>query len=202
LRGSIFLDEIATMGAGLQAKLLRVLQEREIEPLGAERIEHVDVRVIAATNRDLAQLVAEGKFQDDLFYRLDVVPIIMPPLRERAEDIPMLAKYFVIKHAERSGRSIQAIDDAALSSLQAYAWPGNVRELENTIERAVVLTTGSWVRSDHVQRRGVEGNQRAVVEAPSERRVDGTRDDPAGARRLPWISSVNGSCAIRRSRAF
>ena len=143
--GSIFLDEIATMGAGLQAKLLRVLQEREIEPLGAERIEHVDVRVIAATNRDLAQQVAEGKFQDDLFYRLHVVPIIMPPLRERAEDIPMLAKYFVIKHAERSGRSIQTIDDAALSSLQAYAWPGNVRELENTIERAVVLTTGSTI---------------------------------------------------------
>ena len=93
-RGSIFLDEIGTMSAGLQAKLLRVLQEREIEPLGAERTEHVDVRVIAATNRDLRQLVDEGRFQDDLFYRLHVIPIVVPPLRERVEDIPMLVEYF------------------------------------------------------------------------------------------------------------
>jgi transcriptional regulator with GAF, ATPase, and Fis domain len=149
-RGSIFLDEIATMGATLQAKLLRVLQEREIEPLGAERIEPVDVRVIAATNRDLAQLVAEGKFQDDLFYRLHVVPINVPPLRERRQDIPMLAKYFLIKHAERSRRPIETIEDAALSSLEAYPWPGNVRELENTIERAVVLTIGSRITREAI----------------------------------------------------
>jgi transcriptional regulator with GAF, ATPase, and Fis domain len=149
-RGSIFLDEIGTMSVGLQAKLLRVLQEREIEPLGAERTEHVDVRVIAATNRDLRQLVSEGRFQDDLFYRLHVIPIVVPPLRERVDDIPMLVNYFVDKHAMRSGKTIDALEDGVVSSLQEYHWPGNVRELENTIERAVVLTTGSTITRDAV----------------------------------------------------
>jgi transcriptional regulator with GAF, ATPase, and Fis domain len=149
-RGSIFLDEIGTMSIGLQAKLLRVLQEREIEPLGAERTEHVDVRVIAATNRNLRQLVDEGLFQDDLFYRLHVVPIVVPPLRERLEDIPMLVQHFTDKHAMRSGKSIDALEDGVMSSLQEHHWPGNVRELENTIERAVVLTTGSTLARDAV----------------------------------------------------
>jgi transcriptional regulator with GAF, ATPase, and Fis domain len=143
--GSIFLDEIGAMGTGLQAKLLRVLQEREIEPIGAEHTERIDVRVIAATNRDLRQLVGEGRFQDDLYYRLHVVPILMPPLRDRAEDIPMLVHYFADKHAMRNGKSIDAVEDGVVSPLQAYHWPGNVRELENTIERAVVLTTGSTI---------------------------------------------------------
>jgi transcriptional regulator with GAF, ATPase, and Fis domain len=142
-RGSIFLDEIGIMGGPLQAKLLRVLQEREIEPLGAERSERVDVRVIAATNRDLRQLVAEGRFQDDLFYRLHVIPIALPPLRERIHDVPMLAVHFIRKHAKRCGKSIDSIEDGVIASLMNYAWPGNVRELENTIERAVVWTTGS-----------------------------------------------------------
>jgi transcriptional regulator with GAF, ATPase, and Fis domain len=149
-RGSIFLDEIGTMSVGLQAKLLRVLQEREFEPLGAERTEQVDVRVIAATNRDLRQLVDEGRFQDDLFYRLHVIPIVVPPLRERIEDIPMLTKYFVDKHAIWNGRSISALEDGVIASLQEYHWPGNVRELENTIERAVVLTTGPLITRDVV----------------------------------------------------
>ena len=144
-RGSIFLDEIGTMSIALQAKLLRVLQERELEPLGAERTEQVDVRVIAATNRNLHQLVDEGRFQADLFYRLHVVPVVVPPLRERLEDIPLLVEYFVAKHATRSGRSIVALEDGAVSSLLEHHWPGNVRELENTIERAVVLTTGSTI---------------------------------------------------------
>jgi two-component system, NtrC family, response regulator HydG len=149
-RGSIFLDEIGTMGVGLQTKLLRVLQEREIEPLGAERTEIVDVRVIAATNRDLRQLVSEGRFQDDLFYRLHVVPIVVPPLRERIEDIPMLVNHFMDKHAARVGKSIETLEDGVISSLQEYHWPGNVRELEHTIERAVVMTTGSTIRRDAV----------------------------------------------------
>ena len=123
-RGSIFLDEIGTMSVGLQAKLLRVLQEREIEPLGAERTEHVDVRVIAATNRDLRQLVDEGRFQDDLFYRLHVIPIVVPPLRERVEDIPMLVEHFADKHATRSGKSIDALEDGVMSSLQAVSLAG------------------------------------------------------------------------------
>src|SRR6476619_201444 len=140
--GSIFLDEIGTMNVGLQSKLLRVLQEREIEPLGAERTERVDVRVIAATNRDLRQMVQEGRFQADLFYRLDVVPIVVAPLRERAGDIPMLVEYFVEKHAKRTGKWVESVEDDVVAWLQEYQWPGNVRELENTIERAVVLTTG------------------------------------------------------------
>src|SRR5580700_4582641 len=140
--GSIFLDEIGTMSPALQSKLLRVLQEREFEPLGAERTEKIDVRVIAATNRNLRQLVADGKFQEDLFYRLNVIPIEIPPLRERRDDIPALVEHFVLKHAQRIGRRIERIEDGALAALQQYDWPGNVRELENTIERAVVLSTG------------------------------------------------------------
>jgi DNA-binding NtrC family response regulator len=145
--GTIFLDEIATMSPALQSKLLRVLQEREFEPLGAERSQRVDVRVIAATNRDLRQLVAQGKFQDDLFYRLNVIPIEIPPLRERREDIPALVEHFIKKHAQRTGRRIERIDDDALAGLQQYEWPGNVRELENAIERAVVLSQGPTISS-------------------------------------------------------
>jgi len=138
--GSIFLDEIGTMALALQSKLLRVLQEREFEPLGAERTQTVDVRVIAATNRDLRQLVADGKFQEDLFYRLNVIPIALPPLRDRREDIPALVEHFVQKHAQRVGRRIERVDPDVLAALERYDWPGNVRELENTIERAVVLS--------------------------------------------------------------
>ena len=143
--GSIFLDEIATMNVGLQAKLLRVLQEREIEPLGAERSERVDVRVIAATNRDLRQLVHDGRLLEDLFYRLYVVPIVVPPLRERADDIPMLVQYFIDKHATRNGKLVEGVEDGVIEWLQEHRWPGNVRELENTIERAVVLSTASMI---------------------------------------------------------
>jgi DNA-binding NtrC family response regulator len=140
--GTIFLDEIGTMSPALQSKLLRVLQEREFEPLGSERTEKIDVRVIAATNRDLRQMVAEERFQEDLFYRLNVIPIELPPLRERRDDIPALVEHFLRKHSQRTGRRIERIDDGVLAALQQYDWPGNVRELENAIERAVVLSTG------------------------------------------------------------
>src|SRR5687768_3565655 len=140
--GSIFLDEIGTMSPAIQSKVLRVLQEREFEPLGAERTQRVDVRVIAATNRDLKQMVSDGKFQEDLYYRLNVIPIEIPPLRERREDIPVLVEHFVEKHRQRTGKKIDRVDEEAAMALQRYDWPGNVRELENTIERAVVLTTG------------------------------------------------------------
>src|SRR5262245_5269075 len=119
-RGSIFLDEIGTMNPVLQVKLLRVLQEREIEPLGAEHTERVDVRVIAATNRNLAQMVADGRFQEDLYYRLHVVPIELPPLRDRAEDVHLLAAHFVAKHAGRTGKSIAGVEDEAMSRLTRY----------------------------------------------------------------------------------
>jgi DNA-binding NtrC family response regulator len=143
--GSIFLDEIGTMSPTLQSKLLRVLQEREFEPLGSERTERVDLRVIAATNRDLRQMVVDAKFQEDLFYRLNVIPIEIPPLRERREDIPALVDHFIQKHSHRTGRRIEKMEDGVLASLQQYDWPGNVRELENTIERAVVLTPGTAI---------------------------------------------------------
>jgi len=148
--GSILLDEIATLGSMVQAKLLRVLQEREFEPLGSERAEKVDVRVIAATNRDLSQMVTEGRFQSDLYYRLNVIPIRIPALRERPEDIPVLAEHFVRKHAARTGRRVERLDDAALAALERYEWPGNVRELENTIERAVVMAPGPVIGADMI----------------------------------------------------
>jgi two-component system NtrC family response regulator len=148
--GTIFLDEIAALSPGVQAKLLRVLQDREFEPLGAERTQKVDVRVIAATNRDLRQLVAQGAFQEDLYYRLNVIPITIPPLRERREDIPLLVDHFVRRFAERSGKAIEGVDERVLAELAQYDWPGNVRELENTIERAVVLATGRRLTSQTV----------------------------------------------------
>ena len=155
--GTIFLDEIGTMSPSLQAKLLRVLQEREFEPLGAERSQKVDVRVIAATNRDIKRLVEDGRFLEDLFYRLNVIPLVLPPLRERREDIPVLVEHFLHKHAHRSGRKIDEIREEALARLNAYDWPGNVRELENTIERAVVLSRGPVIEAQDITMPGVIG---------------------------------------------
>jgi len=137
--GTIFLDEIGVIAPSAQVKLLRVLQEREFEPLGSERTIRVDVRVIAASNRDLRQLMSEGKFQEDLFYRLNVIPIAMPPLRARPEDIAPLVEHFVQRHAARAGKPVEGIAPEAMALLVNASWPGNVRELENTVERAVVL---------------------------------------------------------------
>ncbi len=155
--GSLFLDEIGTMSPALQAKLLRVLQEREFEPLGSERTHKVDVRVIAATNRDLRQMVADGRFQEDLFYRLNVIPIHIPPLRERREDVPVLVEHFVAKHAQRAGKRIDGLEHGVIEVLQAAEWPGNVRELENTVERAVVLTPTRTIGADVVRMLGGSG---------------------------------------------
>jgi len=161
--GTIFLDEIGTMSAPLQSKLLRVLQEREFEPLGSERTEKVDLRVIAATNRDLRQMVADGKFQEDLFYRLNVIPIEIPPLRERRDDIPSLVEHFIRKHAQRVGRRIERLEDSVMTGLQQYDWPGNVRELENTIERAVVLSTGTAISARAVSVLGAASPQATTL---------------------------------------
>ena len=155
--GTIFLDEIGTMATALQAKLLRVLQEREFEPLGSERSQTVDLRVIAATNRDLRQMVSDGRFQEDLYYRLNVIPIALPPLRERRDDIPMLIDHFIRKHAQRAGKRIDGIEPAALKAMQQYDWPGNVRELENALERAVVLTTTPTIQASAVFMLGAAG---------------------------------------------
>ncbi len=149
--GTIFLDEIGTMSASLQSKLLRVLQEREFEPLGSERTQKVDLRVIAATNRDLRQMVGDGRFQEDLYYRLNVIPIHMPPLRERRDDIAMLVEHFIEKHAQRAGKRIDGMAPGVLDTLRSGDWPGNVRELENTVERAVVLSPGEIISADAVR---------------------------------------------------
>jgi DNA-binding NtrC family response regulator len=159
--GTIFLDEIGTLTSALQSKLLRVLQEREFEPLGAERTQKVDVRVIAATNRDLRAMVADGRFQEDLYYRLSVIPVELPPLRERRDDIPLLVDHFVRKHVGRTGKRIDRVDKLALDALSAYDWPGNVRELENAIERAVVLATGPVIDAGAISMTGA-----GVVTAP------------------------------------
>jgi formate hydrogenlyase transcriptional activator len=140
--GTLFLDEVGEMPLDLQPKLLRALQEREFERLGGTRPIHVNVRLIAATNRDLGKMVAEKQFRADLYYRLKVFPIFSPALRERAGDIPVLVRHFVATHARRMGKDIQSIPDEAMAALQRWKWPGNIRELENLLERAVILTRG------------------------------------------------------------
>jgi two-component system response regulator PilR (NtrC family) len=138
-RGTIFLDEIGEMDVPMQVKLLRVLQERRFRRLGGTEESQVDIRVVAATNQDLARMVADGRFREDLYYRINVIPIHLPPLRERSEDIVLLAEHFLEKHATRAAKPVRAISQEASALLTAYHWPGNVRELENVIERCVAL---------------------------------------------------------------
>jgi len=151
--GTIFLDEVGDLPAEIQVALLRVLQEREIERVGSSKAIPIDVRVVAATHRDLNMLVAEGKFREDLLYRLNVVPIDVPPLRERVADIPLLVEYFIDRFGKKTGKKFRTIDKKSLGLLQAYDWPGNIRELQNVIERAVILCEGeafsvdeTWLR--------------------------------------------------------
>jgi transcriptional regulator with PAS, ATPase and Fis domain len=148
--GTIFLDEIGEMTAPLQVKLLRVLQEREIRPVGADRTVKVDVRVIAASNRDLNVEVEKGRFREDLFYRLQVIPIVVPPLRERRSDIPVLVQHFLDKHNQQRPAQPCKIADDAMVHLWEYDWPGNVRELENLIERMVILNDDGVIRVENL----------------------------------------------------
>ena len=143
-KGTLFLDEVGTMSPGLQMKLLRVLQEREFERVGDSHTTKVDVRVIAATNNDLGRMVADGRFREDLFYRLNVIPVQLPPLRERKEDIPLLVQHFLDRFAAGAGspRPPVTVSQEAMRQLMAYAWPGNVRQLENAVERALALSAG------------------------------------------------------------
>jgi len=143
-RGTIFLDEIGEMSPPLQAKILRVLQEQSFTPVGGTKPVNVDVRVIAATNKDLEKEIAEGRFRQDLFFRLNVIPIHVPPLRERVEDIPVLAEHFIRKYAKGGGRRIQGFRADAMEAMERHSWPGNVRELENLVERLVVLSRDGW----------------------------------------------------------
>jgi transcriptional regulator with GAF, ATPase, and Fis domain len=153
--GTIFLDEVGELPPDTQVALLRVLQEREIERVGAVRPIHVDVRVIAATNRDLNTAIESGTFRQDLFYRLNVFPIEVPPLRERKDDILMLLEYFVKRYANLAGKNIRSIDKNTLELFQAYEWPGNIRELQNVVERSVIVSSGdvfsvdeSWLTTE------------------------------------------------------
>src|SRR5271154_5873906 len=148
-QGSLFLDEIGDIPLELQPKLLRVLQEREFERLGSTRTKKVDIRIVAATHRDLEGMILEKQFRSDLFYRLNVVPIFLPPLRERTEDIPPLVRHFVRQFSKRIGKAIDIVPPGTMDALRQHRWPGNIRELENVIERAVIFTPGTALRISH-----------------------------------------------------
>ena len=183
--GTIFLDEIGDLPAETQIALLRVLQDREIERVGNSHPIPVDVRVLAATNRDLEKAVAAGTFRQDLFYRLNVFPIQVPSLRERAEDIPLLVEYLIERYATKAGKRIRKISRSALTLFQAYDWPGNIRELQNVIERAVILCDGdtfsvdeTWLTRDSKHRRRAKHSDRHLVGATAAHPVgDRTTDD-------------------------
>jgi DNA-binding NtrC family response regulator len=150
--GTLFLDEVGEIPLGTQVKLLRFMQERSFEPVGGNETIHVDVRILSASNRSLQQAVDDGRFRLDLFYRLNVVSLRIPPLRERASDIPLLAGHFLRKFATENQSEVEAFTDSALDRLLAYPWPGNVRELENVVERAVVLSEGRAIHAHHLPR--------------------------------------------------
>jgi len=164
-KGTIFLDEIGEMSPMLQVKILRVLQERKFRRVGGTEEVDADIRIIAATNRDLAKMVAEGQFREDLFYRINVIPVRLPSLRERVDDIPLLAGHFVAKFAEQMRKSITGISGAAMACLQAHTWPGNVRELENAMERAVALERTPSILPESLPDapRGAEASARAMI---------------------------------------
>ena len=148
--GTVFLDEVGNISLSIQAKLLRVLQEREFTPVGGTKSKKVDIRLIAATNKDLEKMIKEETFREDLYYRLNIVPISLPTLKERQEDIPLLAVHFLKKYTEEMGKTIKAFTPEAMEKLMKYPWPGNVRELENVIERTVVMTDDEMVRVEHL----------------------------------------------------
>lgn len=157
-KGTLFLDEVGDIPPALQPKLLRVLQEQEFERLGGSRTHHVDVRLVAATNRDLASMVKEKEFRSDLYYRLNVFPILLPPLRARREDIPALVTHFVDIYCRRMGKQIDHIPEEVISALASHPWPGNIRELQNFIERSVILSVGSEL---HAPLKELKSSQRA-----------------------------------------
>jgi transcriptional regulator with GAF, ATPase, and Fis domain len=182
--GTIFLDEIGELPTDLQVKLLRVLQEREFELVGGTVPIRVDVRVIAATNRDVVKLIREGKFREDLFYRLNVFPITLPALRERSGDVPLLVKSLVARFAARVGMRIESVGKATMDRLTGYRWPGNVRELENILERAVILSNGPSLEVDPEVFASGLADLRPESEAPSAppSESEGPAPDAAKAR--------------------
>ena len=183
--GTIFLDEIGEMSASTQVKILRVLQEREFERVGGNELIHVNVRVISATNKDLEEAIKKGEFREDLYYRLSVFPIVIPPLRERKEDIPLLTQFFVEKYAKREEKEISGVSPEALELLSIYQWPGNVRELENAIERAVILAS-----SDQILPKDLPANVRAI----GEKKIT----EPGSGQLNSWIEKLEEE-ALRKA---
>jgi len=197
--GTIFLDEVGELPPDTQVALLRVLQEREFERVGGAQTVRVDVRVITATNRDLATAVANGSFRQDLFYRLNVFPIEVPPLRDRADDIEMLVEYFVRRYASRAGKHFKSIEKKTLDLLQSYDWPGNIRELQNVIERSVILSSGevfavdeSWLSKQPARRRP---RVASAVPSHSETRSEREIIEAALAASRGRISGQSGAAA-------
>jgi two-component system, NtrC family, response regulator HydG len=190
-QGTLFLDEVGELTLPLQAKLLRVLQDREVEPLGSTRSVKVDVRIITATNRDLETMVREGQFREDLFYRLNVFPVVLPPLRERQEDLPALAEFFLKKFSQKNRREGITLAPEVLEAFRHYPWPGNIREMENVMERAVILCQGTVVTPENlppaVQARGAwpDGGEEKEMELQELERqlISRTLKGVAGQRR-------------------
>jgi two-component system response regulator HydG len=186
--GTLFLDEIGDISPALQAKLLRVIQERDFIPVGATRPKKVDVRFVAATNKDLQREVAEGRFREDLYYRLNVISIHLPPLRERPEDVEPLALHFLRRFSARMSREIHGIAPEALSALQGYHWPGNVRELENVMERAVILTSGGSIQVEALPLKTTFGGSAAASTVSGVSGLSVAR--PAGPARLVALEEM------------
>ena len=183
-KGTIFLDEIGTSSPSLQVKLLRVLQEFEFEPVGSTKTQKVDTRVILATNENLTLAVQQGRFRQDLFYRINVINIELPPLRERLADIPLLAQHFLARTCEEAGKKSQGFADDALAAMQRYNWPGNVRELQNVVERAVLLGRGPQVTLDDLPRAD-HPRPAARIRAADRQGPEG-RDGSAPSGRSSW----------------
>jgi formate hydrogenlyase transcriptional activator len=207
-QGTLFLDEVGDIPLELQPKLLRVLQEQEFERLGSTRTIRVDVRMVAATNRDLAQMVVDGRFRSDLYYRLNVFPLVLPPVRERPDDIPRLVRHFTQGFARRMGRRIETIPSAILEALVRYPWPGNVRELQNVIERAVILSPGLSLQVPLGDLRRVEGGGRreevfapppsSLLPQPSKTLADAEREHILGTlRETGWVVAGPKGAAVR-----
>jgi formate hydrogenlyase transcriptional activator len=186
-KGTLFLDEIGELGLDLQPKLLRLLQERQFERLGSSQTLRGDVRVVAATNRDLGAMCDKGAFREDLYYRLNVFPILLPALRERREDIPLLVRHFVSVLAQRMGKDFRRVSAASMASLVAYDWPGNIRQLQNVLERAVILGSGPELEL----RDGALVSRRGVAQSQS----SGTLADVQRAHILAVLESTNGVVA-------
>ncbi len=215
--GTLFLDEVGELPAVTQVKLLRAIQEGEVEPVGARKPVKVDVRVISATNRDLIADVKSGRFREDLFYRLHVFPISVPPLRERSEDIPELARHFLVRFATEEGKRVRAISAEALRLLMSHRWPGNVRQLENTVFRAVVLADGDEIRGEDIPQIAVSAGQAQAPDAghaglppvPSPPLADEASPDsaaesfaPSVAPRGPAIDLLDGQGDVRSLEAI